>query len=358
MNRIAQHSSPFLLSSSRLVLLLHSRRHFATTSVHPSIPQLQHGVSVTGVLTATLRAREQQQEQPLFYDPYAVTLAGPEGEAVLNYFDAVAKQIGKGGGSFLSYFVSPEKMQQALKASVAVRHKFFDDFILSSLTQIRESRAQQRDDKPLQFVNVACGLDARSFRLPWPRNTHVYEIDRPEVLDYKESKLGPTGAMPVCAARHVIAADVVTDNWEEKLAEKGFDSSLPTVWLAEGLVTYLPNAEVTRLLHRMRAMSPQGSFVGADHADKRLYKSDISSALMKQLDELRAPLLSSTDDPEGLMREAGWDNPDIASLGDARAHFGRWPFPVMPWWVPHILAPRHWLMTARATTRGSVGTGR
>jgi hypothetical protein len=33
----------------------------------------------------------------------------------------------------------------------------------------------------LQFVNVAAGLDSRAFRLPWPANTHVYEVDRSEV---------------------------------------------------------------------------------------------------------------------------------------------------------------------------------
>jgi hypothetical protein len=33
----------------------------------------------------------------------------------------------------------------------------------------------------LQFVNMACGLDCRAYRLPFPAHTTVYEIDRTEV---------------------------------------------------------------------------------------------------------------------------------------------------------------------------------
>lgn len=36
--------------------------------------------------------------------------------------------------------------------------------------------------------------------------------------------------------------------------------------------------------------------------------------------------ISSTDDPEGLLKSCGWDAPAVASLGDETAHYGRWPF--------------------------------
>lgn len=39
-------------------------------------------------------------------------------------------------------------------------------------------------ETPLQFVNMACGLDSRAFRLAWPANTTVFEIDRQEVGDF------------------------------------------------------------------------------------------------------------------------------------------------------------------------------
>lgn len=36
--------------------------------------------------------------------------------------------------------------------------------------------------------------------------------------------------------------------------------------------------------------------------------------------------ISSTDDPEGLLKSCGWDAPTVSSLGDETAHYGRWPF--------------------------------
>ena len=101
----------------------------------------------------------------------------------------------------------------------------------------------------------------------------MYEIDRPEVLNYKAGKLEAVGAKPSCAVRYVVEADVVTDPWEQRLLDQGFDPSLPSVWLAEGLLPYLPEPEVSRLLQRMRALSAPGSFVGADHPATRLASS-------------------------------------------------------------------------------------
>jgi hypothetical protein len=41
---------------------------------------------------------------------------------------------------------------------------------------------------------AAAGLDARSWRLPWPDGVTVYELDQPKVLDFKASTLDEHGA--------------------------------------------------------------------------------------------------------------------------------------------------------------------
>ena len=195
--------------------------------------------------------------------------------------------------------------------------------MLNSLDDIqRQQRSTPTAPPPLQFVNVACGLDARAFRLSWPLHTRVYEIDRPEVLRHKAGRLDTVAAKPSCAARYVVEADVVTDPWEERLLGQGFDPSLPSVWLAEDLLPYLPEPEVSRLLRRMRAISAPGSFVGADHPATRLANSRFAERLMDKLRHMKAPLVSSTDDPEGLLRSCGWDSPDVTFLGEKRAHYG------------------------------------
>ena len=38
---------------------------------------------------------------------------------------------------------------------------------------------------------LASGLDARGYRLPWPSGTTVYEIDQPQVIEFKGRQANP-----------------------------------------------------------------------------------------------------------------------------------------------------------------------
>ncbi len=62
---------------------------------------------------------------------------------------------------------------------MAVRTRFFDDFFLDA------GAAGVR-----QAVILASGLDSRPYRLPWPDGTVVYEIDQPQVLEFKTTATG------------------------------------------------------------------------------------------------------------------------------------------------------------------------
>ncbi len=54
-----------------------------------------------------------------------------------------------------------------------------------------------------QAVILASGLDSRAYRLPWPAGTVVFEIDQPEVIEFKTGDAGRTRrrARPPTAAR-------------------------------------------------------------------------------------------------------------------------------------------------------------
>jgi O-methyltransferase involved in polyketide biosynthesis len=52
----------------------------------------------------------------------------------------------------------------------------------------------------MSSLPAAAGLDARSWRLPWPDWVTVYELDQPKVLDFKASTLDEHGAEPACHA--------------------------------------------------------------------------------------------------------------------------------------------------------------
>jgi methyltransferase (TIGR00027 family) len=70
-------------------------------------------------------------------------------------------------------------------------------------------------------------------------------------------------ARRVQPARDVVAADL-RDDWPEALVLAGFESDRPTVWVAEGLLYYLPEAAVHRLLDDMHRLSARGSYLGTD----------------------------------------------------------------------------------------------
>lgn len=59
-----------------------------------------------------------------------------------------------------------------------IRTRFFDDYLLAACA------AGCR-----QVVLLAAGLDTRAYRLDWPPATHLFEVDLPCVLLFKEHLL-------------------------------------------------------------------------------------------------------------------------------------------------------------------------
>jgi O-methyltransferase involved in polyketide biosynthesis len=62
--------------------------------------------------------------------------------------------------------------------AMAIRTRYFDEFFLDA------TRAGVR-----QAVILASGLDSRAYRLPWPSGTAVFEVDQPQVIEFKSTTL-------------------------------------------------------------------------------------------------------------------------------------------------------------------------
>jgi methyltransferase (TIGR00027 family) len=102
-----------------------------------------------------------------------------------------------------------------------IRTRFFDDYLLDATAHgIR------------QVVLLAAGLDTRAYRLRWPPDVDVYELDLPEVMGFKGEVLTERRAASRCE-RTVVPIDLRKD-WTVPLSKAGFSSSEPTAWLAEG----------------------------------------------------------------------------------------------------------------------------
>ncbi|OBJ88319.1 SAM-dependent methyltransferase [Mycobacterium gordonae] len=130
--------------------------------------------------------------------------------------------------------------------AMAIRTRFFDDFFRSAT-----------DAGIRQAVILAAGLDSRAYRLPWPPGTTVFEVDQPQVIEFKTATLSGLGARPT-ADRRTVAVDLRED-WPAALREAGFDPTQRTAWIAEGLLGYLPADAQDRLLDQIGALSVPGS---------------------------------------------------------------------------------------------------
>ena len=134
---------------------------------------------------------------------------------------------------------------------MAVRTRFYDQFFVDA------TRSGIR-----QAVIVAAGLDVRAYRLPWPQGTVVYEVDLPNVIDFKTSTLSKQGAAPT-AERRTVAVDL-RDDWPAALEAAGFDPQAPSAWSAEGLVVYLPPEAQDALFDNITALSAPESQLASE----------------------------------------------------------------------------------------------
>jgi methyltransferase (TIGR00027 family) len=99
--------------------------------------------------------------------------------------------------------------------------------------------------------------------LQWPADTVVYEIDQPQVIEFKTTTLAGLGAQPT-ATRRTIPIDLRSD-WPAALQAAGLDAAAPTAWLAEGLLIYLPSDAQDRLFDNITAISPPGSTIATEY---------------------------------------------------------------------------------------------
>jgi methyltransferase (TIGR00027 family) len=211
---------------------------------------LATSVGATATMVAASRALASDPEYALIDDPFAAPLVRAVGIDV--YTRLVNGEIPVEEGSDFD----PERMAQGM----ACRTRFYDDFFLGA-TKSGIGQA----------VILASGLDARAYRLPWPAGSVVYEVDMPEVIEFKTLTLSDLGAEPT-AERRTVAVDL-RDDWASALKEAGFDTQAPSAWSAEGLLVYLPDEAQDALFDNITALSAPGSQLAFEFVpDTRIFQ--------------------------------------------------------------------------------------
>ena len=192
-----------------------------------------------------------------------------------------------------------------------------------------------------QVVILAAGMDARAFRLEWPSGLRLFEVDRDDVFKHKEAVIARLQAKPLCD-RRVVRQDLAQP-WVSALVGAGFDPGRKAAFLAEGLLYYLDETEVTSMFHALRGVAAPGSWLGVDTMNLEVLSSPFMATYLKKLTELGCPWKFGVSDPEAFLASKGWQS-SIVFPGEPEANYGRWVMPVVPRTIPGI--PRTFLIRA------------
>src|ERR1700724_4602290 len=148
--------------------------------------ELATSVGATGTLVAPARAVATKADNPLINDRFAEPLVRAVG---VDFLTKLA--TGELAAADVDDDESGWKLEHMPEA-MAVRTRFFDSFFLDA------TQAGIR-----QAVILASGLDARAYRLDWPADMTVFEIDQPQVIEFKSTTLACLRVAPTADVRQV-----------------------------------------------------------------------------------------------------------------------------------------------------------
>jgi methyltransferase (TIGR00027 family) len=251
-------------------------------------------VSDTARWVAFYRAMETERPDALFRDPFARTLAGPEGERIV-------KEMPRG---------------RASAWAMITRTAVFDEIILDVV---------RRRDIDL-VLNLAAGLDARPWRLPLPPSLRWVDVDLPAMLEYKASHMG--GAKPVCRYE-AVPANLVEAAERAAVFERFGSEASAVLVVTEGLLIYLTDEQVTALateLHRQ----PSFRWWLIDLASPALVKM-LARSWGKKLEQGNAPFRFAPPNGTDFFRDLGWREVSYRSAMDEARRLDR-EMPMVWFW--------------------------
>jgi methyltransferase (TIGR00027 family) len=204
------------------------------------------------------------------YDPYAIRFIRPE-------FLEAFKDPAKAKAAHEQY----ERLFPGFGNSVRARVRFFDDFVKTAL-----------DEGIEQLVTLGAGYDTRAYRIEGLKGrAKVFEMDRPETLQTKMGKIKEIfGSLP----DHVVyvPVDFHVERLGQRLMECGYNKSLKTLFVMEGLVMSLPLVAVDDILAFVIENSGKGSAILFDYFTDSVIKGTCDAGRnMKEFAENAGELL-------------------------------------------------------------------
>jgi methyltransferase (TIGR00027 family) len=242
--------------------------------------------SKTASFAAQVRAAHALLDpDPIFVDPYALSLAGvPEAE-VRDLFGAI-----------------PETCARVARVLPNQRARLVDEEV---------ERAVHRGVG--QFVILGAGLDSFAWRrADMAAVIEVFEVDHPATQSWKQERMTAAG-LSAPSGLHFAGVDLAAVGQLAKgLTAVGFDPDSPTVWSWMGVIVYLSVEAVDLTLRTVRELSGPGSRLVASYAVTR----ELMDSDSREFDDLARASSASGGEPhvtflapqeiENMARLANW----------------------------------------------------
>ncbi len=238
---------------------------------------------------AAYRARASAREGAICSDAWAARLAGDDGFALAEKYDAVYPHM---------------------ELWTAVRTAFIDARVVHALGAPWHMAA---------VVLLGAGLDTRAARLA-RKGVRFFEVDHPATQAHKRERIGALPGYPADAATFV-ACDFERQDFLDELSGAGFEKEAPAVFVWEGVTPYLTEGAVRATLRRIAEGTDPGSVVVFDHLRKKIVSGDVADSRDLQsrdfVGDLGEPLRWGTDDALPLLYQEGFRRVSAASFDEA-----------------------------------------
>lgn len=178
-----------------------------------------------------------------------------------------------------------------------------------------------------QVLLLGSGYDTRFFRLPSIRKNFIstLEVDLPKTIEDKRNCLiKKLGQIP--QGLTLVPLDFNQEDLNIALSNI-FDSTIPTVYVWQGVSYYLPHESVSSFLDFIKAkMSPDSVFVFDCCSPLITFKNDQVPGINSQIDQLNEisePYLFGLqdDEMEAWLKQKGFHDIQILKLSDLEAQF-------------------------------------
>lgn len=202
-------------------------------------------VTATGIAIARAVESEKSPDERIYYDPYARQFVPAWMYHILGFFikSGYAEMRGPGVNGFLM-----------------ARERYIDDVLQNFL-----------DEGLRQLVILGAGYDSRAYRFELPERVQTFEVDHTDTQTDKLEKLYRIfGKIP----EHVryVSVDFNTQNLSERLLSSGYNPSLISLFIWQGVTMYLTPEGVDTTLAFVTENAAPGSAIVFDYVYQAVLK--------------------------------------------------------------------------------------